>query len=383
MKRLLFVNNNLHIGGVQRALVDLLWSLEGAYALDLLLFAPCGPLLEELPPGVRLIKAGFPYRCLGMTRRDAAQAGARLTRAALAGLTRTAGRDAMLRLCDRSGKRLGGYDAAISYLHDGLPKAFYGGCNDFVLRHVEAPRRIAFLHCDHAAFGIDPGNRVRYAAFDRIAACSEGCRRSFLTLCPELEARTRVVPNCHRFAWIRERADAAPMRLRRDVLNVLTVARLGREKGVDRALEALRGLDAIHYWLVGDGAERAALERQMRAAGLEDRVTFCGERSEPYGYMRAADLLLIPSRHEAAPLVIEEAASLGTPVLTTCTSSAREMVAECGLGWVCENSTAGIAAALRELSAHPERLQRRREALAGIRFDNGAALEAFRRLVEE
>ena len=42
----------------------------------------------------------------------------------------------------------------------------------------------------------------------------------------------------------------------------------------------------------------------------------------PYGYMRAADVLLIPSFSEAAPMVIHESALLGTPILTTETSSA-------------------------------------------------------------
>ena len=45
----------------------------------------------------------------------------------------------------------------------------------------------------------------------------------------------------------------------------------------------------------------------------------------PYGYIKAADLLLIPSYNEAAPLVIGEAAGLETPILSTETSSAKEM----------------------------------------------------------
>ena len=42
MERILIVNNNMHIGGVQKALVNLLWNIRDRYDVTLLLFSKEG-----------------------------------------------------------------------------------------------------------------------------------------------------------------------------------------------------------------------------------------------------------------------------------------------------------------------------------------------------
>jgi len=387
MKKLLIVNNNMHIGGVQRALVSLLWNLRERYEVTLLLFYAGGECLSELPPDVRVVAAESAYRYIGMTRADA---GKRFTdrfwRAFFAGITRLFGREAALRLMAIGQPVLSGYDVAISYLHDAGEKLFYGGCNAFVLRHVEATRKVAFLHCDYRLCGADTAaNRRQYAAFDTIAACSEGCAASFVTVNPSLAERVRVVKNCQRYEAVRQAAEQAPVTLDDSCLNVVTVARLGREKGVSRAIDAITRLrdvgDRLHYYVVGDGVERESIRQKIAENGLSDRVTLCGELPNPYGYIVAADLLLIPSVSEAAPLVIGEATCLGTPVLSTATSSAEEMVAKSGFGWVCDNSIDGLVTELSALLDDPALLKEKAAGLAAAVFDDHEAVEAFHRAV--
>ena len=169
--------------------------------------------------------------------------------------------------------------------------------------------------------------------------------------------------------------------LQPDKLNIVTVARLGKEKSVERGLLALSRLgdekDKLHYHIVGDGVQKTLLQEIIRENQLSSCVTLWGEKKNPYGYMQAADLLLIPSVSEAAPLVIGEAASLGTPILSTKTSSAEEMVEKTGYGWICENSVEGISAALAALVRQPDKIQEAKERLAGRTFDNGEAVAQF------
>ena len=386
MKKVLIVNNNMHIGGVQRALVSLLWQLQGSCDVTLLLFSPVGKCMEELPPSVKVITADSPYRFLGQTKYDLHSTADRLGRGFYAGITRLFGRKYALSLMGLGQKRLEGYDAAISYLHDGAPKAFYGGCSEFVLRHVSAKRKIAFLHCDWGLCGADtPENNRRYAEFDRIAACSQGCADAFLKCNPRLADKVAVVPNCHRFDRIRDSEPARELKKEPGKIHVLTLARLGREKGVDRALEAIARLgdcrEKLRYHVVGDGILRETLEEFIRNKGLENTVTLWGEKNMPWGFLRQADLLLIPSRSEAAPLVIGEAACLGTPILSTRTSSAEEMIENPGYGWVCENTVEAMTAALSELLNNPEQIQAKHRALSGLAFDNTRAMEAFTELL--
>ena len=98
-------------------------------------------------------------------------------------------------------------------------------------------------------------------------------------------------------------------------------------------------------------------------------------------FMKAADVLLIPSYSEAAPMVIDEAACLCTPVLSTGTCSAEELVSERGFGWVCGNSVEGITEALNRLLDSPQEIAERSSFLQTVVFDNSKALEGFRGLI--
>lgn len=80
-------------------------------------------------------------------------------------------------------------------------------------------------------------------------------------------------------------------------------------------------------------------------------------------------------------MVIHEAALLGTPILTTETSSAVEMVQDTGFGWVCPNTQEGITQGLRRLLDEPQMLQTQREALDGVTFDVTAAKRKFSELI--
>lgn len=387
MKQVLIVNNNLNIGGVQKALVNLLWQLRDHCDVTLLLFYKGGEYLKDIPPEVKIITPNSGYRYLGMTGADAVSLRDKLGRSFFAAISRLFGRKHAISLMALAQRRLTGFDAAISYLHNGGDKIFYGGCNDFVLRHVEARKKITFLHCDYRLCGADtPDNGKQYALFDAIAACSQGCAESFLTANPALADRVRVVYNCHRTDRLLQDAREAEINLPQDRTNLVTVARLGAEKAVPRAIDALAMLEGksfrYHYYIIGDGAQRSQLEKRISDLNLADKVTLLGAMGNPYGYIRACDFLLIPSVSEAAPMVIGEAARLGTPILTTRTSSAEEMVTGPGIGWVCDNSTQGLAEGLEMLLGSPESVKEKKEFLSGCKPEDGEALEGFLRLLE-
>ena len=81
-------------------------------------------------------------------------------------------------------------------------------------------------------------------------------------------------------------------------------------------------------------------------------------------------------------MVIHEAALLGTPILTTETSSAVEMVQDTGFGWVCPNTQEGITQGLRQLLDAPQMLWTQCEALDGAAFDVTEARRKFSELID-
>ena len=103
-----------------------------------------------------------------------------------------------------------------------------------------------------------------------------------------------------------------------DVPVVAFIGRLIPAKGTARLLEAfavLRGGGPAHLVVIGDGPERAPLERRTAASGLDD-VHFLGamprwEDSAPYLY--AADVMLMPGY---LGLSVNHAFAFGTPVVS-------------------------------------------------------------------
>lgn len=386
MKKILIVNNNMHIGGVQKSLVNLLRNIADEYQITLLLLSDRGELMEEIPDCVRVITPKSPYVYLGLTRNDRVQKIHHICRGFFAAIARVFGRSWAIRMMAPFQNTLEGYDVAVSFLHSGAKKSFYGGCNEFVLRHVRAKTKVTFLHCDYGMINADiEGNRKIYEAFDRIAACSEGCRRAFLEHYPHLAERVYVAENFCDFDSVREKAAQEPILFDADQIHIVTVARLGKEKGVARGVQAIAKLGQlskkVHYHIIGSGTEYDEVRQLIASNGLADTVTMYGQKANPYGYIQAADMLLIPSVSEAAPMVIHEAAVLGTPILSTKTSSAEEMIQERGLGWVCENSVEGMADMLTRLLADPKLLEEKKNQLERQKFDNGRSEDQIRQII--
>ena len=71
MKKILFVNGHLNVGGVEKSLIDILKNINyEKYEVDLILFEDLGDYHEELPDGVNLIfidlkkTYGSTFKCL-------------------------------------------------------------------------------------------------------------------------------------------------------------------------------------------------------------------------------------------------------------------------------------------------------------------------------
>ncbi len=70
------------------------------------------------------------------------------------------------------------------------------------------------------------------------------------------------------------------------------------------------------FIITGGGRQEQWLRQLVGSSGLQDRVLLLGERNDMYDVLRAMDVLLICSDHEGVPMVMLEAMTLGTAVVS-------------------------------------------------------------------
>jgi glycosyltransferase involved in cell wall biosynthesis len=102
-------------------------------------------------------------------------------------------------------------------------------------------------------------------------------------------------------------------------VNLVTAGRLIRAKRHAGIIDALAGLEGVGLVIVGDGPERAALERRAAERGVAARVHFAGRRSvdETLSLVAGCDAFVLNSTYEGYPHVLVEAAELGLPAVAT------------------------------------------------------------------
>lgn len=105
-------------------------------------------------------------------------------------------------------------------------------------------------------------------------------------------------------------------------------AALTARKGIDQLLRVLPQLPDYRLLVIGDGHERAALERLSAAEGIADRVRFLGYKPNASRYLPLYDLYALPSRSEGFPLALLEAAAHGMAVVCSDIPVFKELVTD-------------------------------------------------------
>jgi glycosyltransferase involved in cell wall biosynthesis len=161
----------------------------------------------------------------------------------------------------------------------------------------------------------------------RVVAVSESTRDHHLHVARLQSERVIVIPNGTDLAPYAEISTAtraairAELAIPSDAPVIMTVAIQRSEKGLHHMVQAMPAVRARHprafYVLVGDGPERAALERQVALLKIADAVRFTGLRDDVAAMLSAADVFVQPSLSDALPTTLIEAMAAGVPAVGT------------------------------------------------------------------
>jgi glycosyltransferase involved in cell wall biosynthesis len=193
---------------------------------------------------------------------------------------------------------------------------------------------------------------------DAVVANSDAVGEGWVDANPALASKMRVIANG---------IEVAPeVRVRRvsgrECPTVICVANLIAYKGHQTLLEAAavvaRRTREWSLLLVGDGPERAAIEREIERLRLGDLVTVLGYRDDVDELLDEADLAVLPSYTEGLPNAVLEAMAHGLPVVATDVGGTASLVeTDVGIVVPARDHTA-LAEALRAMLGNPERRRR-------------------------
>lgn len=225
------------------------------------------------------------------------------------------------------------YDIIVSYL-EGSSARVVSGCDDDTTKlvcwiHVEQNT----IECASSVFRSINESYDCYRKFHRFACVAETVKKDFTSLY-SLDAPVDVIYNTVESDIIRSKKDETidDIAFSKDVVNLCSVAKLMKTKGYDRLVNIQRKLKdegiRTHIYIIGKGEELESLTEQIKENGLEKEWTFVGFRDNPYKYVAACDLYVCSSRREGFSTAVTEALIVGTPVVSTDCSGARELLGE-------------------------------------------------------
>ncbi len=367
MKKILITINTLGLAGAEVALLGLLQQLDPKeYEVSLYVITGQGELRERLPHNVKLLNKNYSDSSVLSTEGRKV-----LMRTVIKALVAkgkgvilfpylvkhlwkqiTSGKirpDKLLWrvLSDASERFEDTYDLAIAYLE--------GGATYYVADHVKSKKKATFVHVDYSEAGYSRSlDKNCYLKFDKIFTVSDEVKSSFLAVYPECKDKTEVFHNILNQEDIRDKAkEPGGFMDSYDGFRILTVGRLTAQKAYEISIDAMKMLKdkgiKARWYVLGEGDQRAMLTAKIQQLGLQEEFVLLGAVDNPYPYYTQTDIYVHATRYEGKSIAIQEAQTLGCPILVSDCSGNREQVTHGVDGLLCDLTPEAVCSGIIEL----------------------------------
>ncbi|MGL5150604.1 MAG: glycosyltransferase [Clostridium sp.] len=242
------------------------------------------------------------------------------------------------------------YDIAISYASPTEIIDYY------ILNNLNARKKIAWMHFDPSKINMNIKFYERlYKEFDKVFTVSEEGREKLLLKLKISNNKVKVFKNIVDDKLILKLSEEKieDLDISDNTLKIVTLGRLGIEKGQDLGIKALNRLirDDVnaHWYFIGDGLDREYYQKLVKELNLEKFVTFLGSKANPYPYLKMADIYVQTSRHEGYCIALAEAKVLNKLILTTDFTGAKEQIIDGYNGVICSADEFDIYEKLKKI----------------------------------
>lgn len=377
-KRILFMIGTLQSGGVSKSIVNLLNTMDRTtYDVHLLLLDRAGDILSQYLPsdvtvhvnqeienlhrglsGVRaLLLTGHLWLAFGS-----------LLRMLMSKISRAwAGRwlaYLMPRFTDLT------FDLIIDY--GGQQQLYY------MVDKLNGKKKITFFHNDYSKWPYYyAADRLYYPKVDQILSISQTCVDVLKAYFPDCKDKISVMQNISSPVLITKQANET-VDLPIAPLLLVSLGHIMRRKGTDFSIDAAKILQKkgveFKWMLVGKVVEKDLI-RRIEQEGLADRFVVLGIRSNPYPYIKAADIYVHPARFEGKSIALDEAKILCKPIVVTNFSTVNDQFEDRVNASICEMNGGALADAIIELAANKELRQSYVAYLNAHIVDNSSEVE--------
>lgn len=246
-----------------------------------------------------------------------------------------------------------------------------GYCTKIFASLPKSFNKIAWVHTDMQSFpwpiekGIFPNKKEEQKAYHKFNKVIGVSQLASNVMCEHYDVQAETIYNpIDEKRIISLAKDGELLKVDKSKFNIVSVGRLTQAKGYDKLLEIISDLVAVNpnikLYIIGEGEERLALEKQVNQLGISGHVTLTGFMRNPYSLMSKMDLFVCSSRAEGFSLVIAEAMITGLPVVSMDCAGPNELLGYGQYGMICK-SYEELSDCIIELSINADKLNALRE----------------------
>lgn len=318
MKKVLFVIDSLTCGGAEKSLVSLLPLLDqNKYEVSLWLRSHSGSFLPLVPEWVKIVDQPhyspfekFLFFVGRILYSFAIRWNKLISKKEHPAETLYKAQGWSMKIPD------GQWDTVVAY-QQGVPTYL-------VAEKFTNCKKIAWINADifKAGYNIEYNSRY-YRKFDYINAVSDNLLKILEAKMPEFAGKYVKILDILNPIIIKQLAEEHVVSLRPidNSIVLITTGRLAPPKGYDIAIEAANFLKCngikFRWYFIGEGSERDSICKGIEKYNLLGYVFLLGLKTNPYAYMKQADIYVQTSKFEGFGLTIGEAKILGLPVVST------------------------------------------------------------------
>lgn len=225
-------------------------------------------------------------------------------------------------------------------------------------------------------------DNIKFRNFKNYMFVSKNAIDAYLSIYPEDKDKCNL---CYNFVdynnILRLSKENIGIKKNKKKINVVNISRHTEfDKKISRiitAIEKLKDKYEIILYLIGDGNDHQKYVNLVKEKGLEDCVVFLGAQSNPYPYYLLGDVFVLSSAFEGFPTVYTEALTLNIPIVTTDVSDAKTFIAK-KYGIVCKNNENDLKNALEKFIIDDFKIENKFDP----REFNNQSMNAIERLID-